>query len=83
MIDVPSIFRNKTPDTDKLTAYGFRPAQAGYEKRFPIMRDQYTMLVRLTPEGDADFSVFDCETNEEYLPAHVHSATGSFVGELH
>ncbi len=83
MIDIPFIFKNKTPDADKLTAYGFQPTQTGFEKSFPIMQDRYSVTISITADGTADFRVFDCETDEEYMPAHVYHSTGSFVGEVH
>ena len=83
MIDIPSIFKNKKLDADKLTACGFHSTQTGYENSFPIMQDQYRVVISITSDGTADFRVFDCETSEEYIPAHVYHSTGSFVGEVH
>jgi hypothetical protein len=40
-----------------------------------------TVLVRA--DGTVDFRVYDCETDEEYMPAHVFHSTGSFVSEIH
>lgn len=83
MIDIPSIFKNKTLDVEKLTAYGFHSTQTGYEKSFPIMQDQYSVIISITSDGTAAFRVFDCEMAEEYIPAHVYHSTGAFVGEIH
>lgn len=83
MIDIPAIFKNKTLDADKLTEYGFTSSQSGFEKCFPIMQEQYKVVITITADGTADFRVFDCEMGEEYIPAHVYNSTGSFVGEVH
>ncbi len=83
MIDIPSIFKNKTLDTVKLTAYGFHPTQYGFEKSFPIMQGQYSVIILITSDGTADFRVFDSEMGEEYIPAHLFNSTGSFIGEVH
>lgn len=83
MIDIPSIFKNKTLDADKLTAYRFHPTQYGFEKSFPIMQEQYKATISIAADGTADFRVFDCEMGEEYIPAHVYDSTGSFIGEVH
>ena len=83
MIDISAIFKNKTLDADKLTEYGFTSSQSGFEKSFPIMQEQYKVIISITADGTADFRVFDCEMGEEYIPAHVYNSTGSFVGEIH
>jgi len=83
MIDIPSLFRNKTPDADKLTACGFCRSESGYEKRFPVMNEQYSALVTLSEDGAAAFRVFECETGEEYVPARVYGSTGPFVNRIH
>lgn len=83
MIDILSIFKNMTLDEEKLTTYGFYSTQNGYEKSFPIIQDQYSVIVSISADGTADFRVFDCEMGEEYIPAHVYHSTGSFVGEIH
>ena len=95
MIDIPSIFKNKTLDADKLRKYGFTSSQSGFEKSFPIisqsgfeksfpiMKKQYKVIVSIMADGTADFRVFDCEAGEEYILAHVYNSTGSFVSEVH
>lgn len=83
MIDIPAIFKNRTLDTDKLTANGFQMAESGYEKDFLVMKEQYRVRVFIAPDGAADFRVYDCEQDEEYIPAHVFHSMGALVGEVH
>ena len=83
MIDIPSIFKSKTPDAEKLAACGFRPSQTGFEKSFPILQDRYSVTISIRADGTVDFRVYECETGEEYMPAHVYQSTGPFVGEVH
>ncbi len=84
MIDIPAIFKNKVPDREKLLQYGFSPVDDdAYTKDFPILDDRFIASVTVTADGGADFRVYDVEDDEEYLPAHIYNATGSFVGTIH
>ena len=83
MIDISTIFKNKTLDEDKLIAYGFSAHKDGYSKIFPIMEDQYIAEIIISSDGSADFHVYEADSNEEYMPAHVYNATGAYVGGIH
>ncbi len=83
MIDIPSIFKNKTLDTEKLIQYGFTLSEECFSKSFPILDGQYYASVSIAADGNADFKVYESETCEEYMPAHVYNSTGAFVGEVH
>lgn len=83
MIDIVSIFRGRTLDRDKLMQYGFSFSDNRYTKDFPIMENQYFVRISISPEGLADFNVYDAESNEEYIPARNHNATGVFIGDIH
>ena len=82
MIDVAAIFKNKSLDADKLTAFGFKPVGGEYRMDFPIMRGQFFARVSISADGAAAFKVYDTETNDEYPLANVPDAAGAFVGEV-
>lgn len=83
MIDLQSIFKNKIPDAEKLLQYGFCPENGRYTKAFPILDGRFIATIRICPDGGADFSVYDTEDHEEYLPARNYNAAGPFVGNVH
>lgn len=83
MIDIASIFKDRTLDSVKLISYGFLEEKDGYFKEFPIMQGTYKAVIHIPYDGIADFNVYDSENGEEYLPAHVYNASGSVVGEMH
>ena len=83
MIDIQSIFKNKTLDTEKLIEYGFTLTDNCFSKDFPIMNGQYSSRIEIDADGRADFKVYESENGEEYMPAHVYNSTGAFVGEVH
>ena len=83
MIDIQSIFKNKTPDSEKLIHYGFALSEGCFSRDFPIMNGQYSASITITPDGKADFKVYESDSGEEYMPAHVYNAAGAFVGEVH
>lgn len=83
MIDIQSIFKNKALDSEKLIHYGFVPSDNCFSRDFPIMNGQYSVRITITADGKADFKVYESDTGEEYLRAHVYNSTGAFVGEVH
>ena len=83
MIDIPAIFRHKKPEPKKLLEYGFSVSEGFYTTDIPIMEGQYFARIRISEEGSVDLQVFETENGEEYMPAHVYTAAGAFVGEIH
>ncbi len=83
MIDLQTIFKNKRPDAEKLSGYGFCAAEGGYTKDFPIMQGQFTVKIAVAADGAVDYHVYDAQTAEEYVLARVADATGNFIGEVH
>lgn len=74
MIDIPAIFKNKVLDEDKLAGFGFARDGETYSKDYMILKDQYRVTVTVTPDGNADFRVYEADTDEEYLLAHFYDA---------
>ena len=83
MIDIPAIFKSRTLDADKLREYGFSYSEDQYTMDFPIMENQYTAKITISSDGSADFRVYETDSDEEYMPAHIYNATGAFVGGIH
>ncbi len=65
MIDIQSIFKNKTLDTEKLIKYGFSLTDNCYSKDCQIMNGQYSARIKIDADGKADFKVYEAETGEE------------------
>ena len=50
MIEIQSIFKNKTLDTEKLIEYGFALTENCFSKDFPVMNGEYSARIEI----DAD-----------------------------
>ena len=83
MIDIPAIFKNKVLDEEKLAGFGFSCDGGTYSKNYMILKNQYRVTVTVTPDGNADFRVYEADTDEEYLLAHIYDAKGAFIGKVH
>jgi predicted DNA-binding protein (MmcQ/YjbR family) len=82
MMDIEPIFRYKTPNAEKLAAYGFLPDGGGVSKTIPILRGAFNMAVKAAPDGAVSFRVLEKATGEKYVLVHVDSAQGGFVSEV-
>lgn len=82
MMDLEPIFQYKTPNAQKLAAYGFVPDGEGVTKIVPILRGAFGMEVMVAPGGAVRFKVLEKATGEEYVLVHVDSARGGFVGDV-
>lgn len=83
MIDISAIFKNKALDEEKLTDFGFIRNGDAYSKDFLILKDQYRVTVTVKPDGSADFRVYEADSGEEYMLAHIYDAKGAFIGKVH
>ncbi|MBQ7604538.1 MAG: MmcQ/YjbR family DNA-binding protein [Clostridia bacterium] len=83
MIDIPSIVGTKKPDPEKLAARGFVSACGLFSKDFPVMDGQYISRITISKDGAVDIRVYEADTGEEYMPAHIYGATGAYVGAVH
>lgn len=82
MMDIEPIFRYRTPNAEKLAAYGFAPGGGGVSKTVPILRGAFGMEVAVAPDGTVRFRVLERATGEEYALVHVESARGGFVSDV-
>ena len=82
MMDVEPIFRCRTPNAEKLAAYGFVPGGGGVSKTVPLLRGTFDMAVTVLPGGAVRFRVLERATGEEYVLVQVDSARGGFVGDV-
>ena len=81
-MDIEPIFRYKTPNAEKLAAYGFTPDGEGVSQTVGLLRGAFGMAVTVTPDGAVRFRVMEKATGEEYVLVHVDSAQGGFVGDV-
>lgn len=74
-------FLHKTPDLEKLKAFGFRKEKEGflYQKElfFP-----FELIIRMDLKGYFSTQIMDVTSGEEYVLHRVQKATGSFVGKI-
>ena len=82
MIDITTIFENRKADFNKLRDAGFQQTEALFEKEYPVMEGEYRVKVIVSTNSDVDFRVYDSD-NEEYILAHVKTATGGYIDKIH
>ncbi len=76
------VFRRKSLRTETLSAFGFVKQEDTWEYTEYLPGEEFFALVTIDKTGAVRGKVFDKETGEEYLPVHVDSYIGSFVGEI-
>lgn len=64
MMDIEPLFRYKTPNAVKLSAYGFLPEGEGVSKTIPILRGAFGMKVTVAPDGAVRFKVPELAAGE-------------------
>ena len=76
------IFQYKSPDFDKLTAYGFAKSNGEYVFQTEIFENQFALTVRISGRGEVKTELLDKLTEEPYTLHLVESAVGEFVGRV-
>ena len=82
MIDITTIFENRKADFNKLRDAGFLQTEDVFVKEYPVMKGEYRVKVIVSTNSDVDFRVYDSD-NEEYILAHVKTATGDNIEKIH
>lgn len=76
------IFKNKIPDKDKLSSFGFICRADTFVYSVPIVDGQFNMVVCCDKDGKIDARIFDADTQDEYILHLTTDAEGSFVGKV-
>ena len=75
------VFRNKKLNPEKLAPFGFTVEEDGWICDRNIMNGEFSLTVRIDKEGQADTTLLEAATGEEYV-LYKTRAAGTFVGEV-
>ncbi len=73
------LFKNKTPDFERMASFGFKKEKNDYVYRAEILGGQFTLDVRVSPDGNVKTTVTDTDSEGEYILHQIPESTGSFV----
>jgi predicted DNA-binding protein (MmcQ/YjbR family) len=76
------IFNDKKLNKEKLIEYGFIEEEKFYKYSTYILDKNFTLNVFVYKTGEIDTSIFDNNSNDEYILYKIESAKGSFVGKV-
>jgi predicted DNA-binding protein (MmcQ/YjbR family) len=76
------IFTDKKFNKEKLLKYGFIEDKELYKFKTFILDKNFTFNIFINKIGNIDTSVFDINTNDEYILYKIDNAKGSFVGKV-
>ena len=76
------IFKDKTPDFEKLVNFGFERDKDGYVYSTAVLDNQFKMTVRICADGKIQTQLWDLEAEEAYTLHLVADASGEFVGKV-
>ena len=76
------IFKNKTPNGEKLIAYGFEKVNENYVYSTDIFEGQFRLTVTIFGNGEVATELFDLAAEEAYTLHLVAEASGEFVGRV-
>lgn len=75
------IFIRRKPVPEKLTAYGFRREECGYQYTTEVKDGEFSLTVRVDENGIVDTNLIEKENGEAYI-LYKTDAAGSYVGEV-
>ncbi len=76
------IFLRMTADFYKLKEYGFKQKGSNYFFSKNFMQNEFKAEIKVNSKGKLTGKVIELENNEEYLPIHIESYIGAFVGKI-
>jgi predicted DNA-binding protein (MmcQ/YjbR family) len=76
------IFTRKRVKPEALSAYGFKREGSLWHYEETLPGGDFYARITVDGRGTLEGKVFEKETGEEYLPVHVESFIGAFVGEI-
>ena len=76
------LFIKMSPDFKKLQKFGFVKNGSNYFYSKNFLKDEYKAEITVDLKGKVTGKVIELETNEEYLPIHIESYIGAYVGTI-
>ena len=76
------IFIKMSPDYAKLKKFGFVKKGTSFLYFQNFLKDEYKAEIRVDSKGKVSGKVIELETDEEYLPIHIESYVGAYVGTI-
>jgi predicted DNA-binding protein (MmcQ/YjbR family) len=76
------LFDNKTPDFEKLKAFGFARQGEAYVYSHAIAEGQFILSVLIAADGEIRTRVADADSDDEYILHLTPDAAGTFVGRV-
>lgn len=76
------IFKKKKLRPETLEPFGFRKTGGAWKYSRAIMNGDFRAEVTVSEDGSVSGRVVDVALDEEYLPLHIESRTGAFVGQV-
>ncbi|MCM1195298.1 MAG: MmcQ/YjbR family DNA-binding protein [Corallococcus sp.] len=76
------LFAYKSPDFDKLVAFGFVKSGDVYSFVTDILNGQFKMYVYVNADGDVKTKLIDVDGEDEYTLHLTAEGTGAFVGAI-
>ena len=76
------IFLRMSVDFNKIKKYGFKKKGTKFLFSKNFMQDEFRAEISIDSKGKVAGKVIELETEEEYLPIHVESYIGAYVGSI-
>ena len=76
------LFLKMTPDFKMLKKYGFVKNGLNYIFSTNFLNNEYKAEITVNSKGKVSGKVIELETDEEYLPIHIESYIGAYVGTI-
>ena len=75
-------FKNRKIDFQKLKKYGFQNKSGSFIFETEIKKGEFKLILNFSKDSELDYKIIETATGEEYEPAYIKNAEGSFVGEI-
>ena len=69
------LFEKYKANPDKLQTYGFKESDGAYHFSQKIMKGDFRLEVTIR-DGELDYQIFDCDTDDVYLQVKMEQVTG-------
>ena len=77
-----NVFRKTLTDISKLEPFGFVKTEEGYFYREDFNNGRFSAQISVDGRGNIRGTVWDLDSDEEYLPVHIENVSGSFVSQV-
>ena len=77
-----TIFKDLKIDFQKLLQLGFVKESNYYKYETKIMKDQFSLIIKIDINNNIISDVIELSTNENFMPYYVTSTTVDFVGKI-